>query len=39
MPSNKSPRKRFKNTLNFLISYFKEVGYRMPRKEKDFWPS
>jgi hypothetical protein len=36
MPSKNNPRKGFKNTLNLLINYFKEAGYRMLSKEEDF---
>jgi len=36
MPSNRSLRKGFKNTLNTLTSSFKGAKYRMLSKDKDF---
>jgi hypothetical protein len=37
-PSNKNPRKRFKNILNILISSFRGARYRMLNKDDNFWP-
>jgi len=39
MPSNKSPGRGLKNTLNALISSFRGVGYKMLSKDEDFWLS
>jgi len=39
MPSNKNPRKKFKNTLKVSTNYFKRAkgeGYMMLNKEEDF---
>jgi len=36
MPSNRSLRKGFRNTLNALISSFKGAKYKMLNKDKDF---
>jgi len=36
MPSNKNPRREFKNTLNVLTNYFKGVGYKTLNREEDF---
>jgi hypothetical protein len=37
MPSNKNPRKKFKNILNILTDYFKGARYKMLSKEEDLW--
>jgi hypothetical protein len=37
MPSNRNPRKEFRNTLNVLINCFKGAGYKMLNKKEDFW--
>jgi hypothetical protein len=36
MPSNKNPRKEFKNILNVSTNCFKRAGYKMPSKKGDF---
>jgi hypothetical protein len=37
MPSNRNPRREFKNTLNVLTNHFKGAGYKTPSKKEDFW--
>jgi hypothetical protein len=39
MPSNKNPRRKFKNTLNVSTNYFKRAGYKTLSREEDFWPN
>jgi hypothetical protein len=38
MPSNKNPRREFKNTFNILINCFKGAAYKTLNREEDFWP-
>jgi hypothetical protein len=38
MPSNKNPRKEFKNTLNVSTNCFKGARYKMLSRKEDFWP-
>jgi hypothetical protein len=37
MPSSKSQRRKFRNTLNVSTSCFKGGGYPMLSKREDFW--
>jgi hypothetical protein len=38
MPSNKNPRRKFRNILNISTNYFKGVGYKTLIIKEDFWP-